>query len=102
MMGRRSGLSCMMALLMAGLFLGACVVSLAEAGLHSTTACGPRTAGEIASSKAPTVGLPADALPTLFLALPRLDFTRFLPPLSVPLRSGPRWTDVASRAPPLG
>ena len=100
-MRRRPVLSGVTALLMAGFFLGACVTALAEDRPPSTGACGPGTAGEIASSKAPTIGLSTDALPTVFLPLPPPEFGRFLPLLSLPLQCDPRWTDIASRAPPL-
>ncbi len=90
-----------MALFMVGLLLGTCVTALAAAATPSAGACGPGTAEEIGSVKAPPVGFWVLAQPMAVLALGLFTFTRLVPPASSPLRLDLLWSDSASRAPPL-
>ena len=90
-----------MALAMAGLVLATCVAALAAVGSPPTGTCGPGTAEEIASAKAPPVGLWAQAQPTVALPIAPSTSTRLLPPIPSPLRLDVLWGDFVSRAPPL-
>lgn len=91
----------LMALVMAGLFLGTCVTALAAVGSPPTGTCGPGTAEEISSGKAPLVGLWAPVQPTFALPIAPSTLTRFLPPIPSSVRLDLLWGDFVSRAPPL-
>ena len=90
-----------MAAVLVGVVLGICVTALAAVGSPPTGTCGPGTAEEISSGKAPLVGLWAQAQPTVALPIPPSAFTRFLPPIPSPVRLDLLWGDFVSRAPPL-
>ncbi len=91
----------LMALLMAGLVLGACVTALAATGSTPAGACGPGTAEQIGSVKAPPAGLWALVQSAVLSLLGLFTFTRLVPPTSSPRRLDLLWSDSASRAPPL-
>lgn len=90
----------LMALVMAGLFLGTCVTALAAVGSPPTGTCGPGTAEEIGAAKAPIVSLWASAGPTVVLPIDLSTSARLLPPIPSPLRSALLWGNLVSRAPP--
>ena len=91
----------MMALVMVGLLLGTCVTALAAMGPRPAGGCGPGTAEEIGSVKAPLLGLWALAEPTIILPTGLFSCTRLGPPVPFPLRLDLLWSDLSSRAPPV-
>jgi hypothetical protein len=90
-----------MAVVLVGLLLWTCVTALAAVGSPPTGPCGPATAEEISSGKAPLAGLWAPVQPTVALPIAPSTFTRFLPPIPSSVRLDLLWGNFVSRAPPL-